>query len=251
MRSCRNRTAGRAPGSATSRPSSRAGASAWSTAPAGLAGGGLQHAELSAAAQAGHRLQHGPGLLRQGGGRRRQQPGHLGPAQVRAHRRLIPPPPGRCRSQQAIAAQRVEQLHRLVRVAARMRLDHRGQARGRGLVHAQHLGDHRGQARLRQVAQPQMPHPGPSRHRDSGAANTCAASTSSSRYAPTSSSPSIRSSLSTRSTRPRGVRPAHCRSSRNTTSGRLGEATARNAAAPARCTASVRSADPRIRRHRQ
>ena len=125
-----------------------------------LAGGGLQHAELGTPAQARHRLQHGPGLLRQGGGTRRQQPGHLGPAQVRAHRRLVPPPPGGRRGQQAVAAQRVEQLYRLIRVAARVRLDHRGQARGRGPVHAQHLGDHRGQARARQAAQPQVPHRG-------------------------------------------------------------------------------------------
>ena len=79
---------------------------------------------------------------------------------MRAHRRLVPPPPGGRRGQQAVAAQRVEQLHGLVRVAARMRLDHLGQARHRGPVHAQHLGDHGGQARLRQVAQPQVPHRG-------------------------------------------------------------------------------------------
>ena len=78
-RSWRNRIASRTPGSATSRPSSRAGPSA---APPRRAagGGGLQQAQLDPAAQACHHLQQLPRARGHGLDPRRQQPGHLGPA---------------------------------------------------------------------------------------------------------------------------------------------------------------------------
>ena len=81
-------------------------------------------------------------------------------AQVRAHGRRVPPPPAGRRGQQPVAAQRVEQLHRLVRVAGRVRLDHLGQARRRGRGHVQHLRHHGDRAGDRQVVQPQLLHPG-------------------------------------------------------------------------------------------
>ena len=79
---------------------------------------------------------------------------------MRAHGRGVPPPPGGRRGQHAVAAQRVEQLHRLVRIAGRVRLDQLGQGRRRGRIHVQHLGDHGDQTRHGQVVQPQVPHPG-------------------------------------------------------------------------------------------
>ena len=77
--------------------------------------------------------------------------------------------------------------------------------------------------------------PGISRHRASSGASGCPPSSPPSRYAATSSSPAAGSPPSTRSTNPSGGRPAHCRSSTNTTTGRPGKATARNTPAAACC----------------
>jgi len=81
-------------------------------------------------------------------------------AQGSPYRRVVPPPPGRCPGQQAIAAQRVEQLYRLIRIAVCARLDRLGQARGRRPVNTQDFGDHGDQVRARQVGQRQALHRG-------------------------------------------------------------------------------------------
>ena len=89
MRSWRNRTASRVPGSTTSTPSSSAGASGWSTTPAGCAGGRLQQARLGPPAQTRHRLDQRAGYRWHRLDPRRQQPGHFGLAQA------APAPPRR------------------------------------------------------------------------------------------------------------------------------------------------------------
>ncbi len=91
-----------------------------------------------------------------------EQPGDLGPA---AGARARPPSshchPAAVGGQHAVAAQRVEQLHGLVRVAARVRLDQpstRPAAVGRSACSmSATIVD---EARPRQVVQPQVPHPG-------------------------------------------------------------------------------------------
>ncbi len=134
-----------------------------------FAGGGLQQAHFGSPAKAGHRLHHLPGRRRHRGSTRGQQPGSLRLAQVSAHRRRIPPPPGGRRGQHAVAAQRVEQLQRLIRIAMRVRGDHLGQARRRRRVHVEHLRSHGDKTRDGQVCQPQVPHSGlftpPGHHR--------------------------------------------------------------------------------------
>ena len=74
-----------------------------------------------------------------------------------------------------------------------------------------------------------------SRHRASSGASGCVPSTSPSRQAATSSRPAVGASPSSRSTKPSAGRPAHCRSSTNTTTGRSREATARSTCAATCC----------------
>ena len=117
-----------------------------------------------------------------------------------------------------------------------MRLDHPRQPRRRGRVHVQHLRDHGDRAGDGQVLQPQLlapraapatataapPADAPHPPRLPGRRPPAAGPRSAPRSAPGPRSPS-------------GVRPAHCRSSMNTTTGRFREATARSTATPARC----------------
>ena len=169
MRSWRNRTASCAPGSTTSRPSSRAGASRCSTTPAGSAVAVCSR--LSSARPPRHAI--ASTICRDGAGRASTRaassPATSDRPRCARTAAVVPPPPGGRRGQHAVAAQRVEQLHRLVRIAGRVRFDQLDQARRRGRVHVQHLRDHGDQSSdTRQVVQPQVPHPGllaPSRQR--------------------------------------------------------------------------------------
>ena len=101
MRSWRNRTACRAPGSDHQQALVERGRQPLLHHARRLAGGGLQQAQLGPPAQTRHRLHQLPRRRRHGRDPRRQQPGHLGPAQVRAHGRGVPPPPGGGRRQHA------------------------------------------------------------------------------------------------------------------------------------------------------
>jgi hypothetical protein len=125
-----------------------------------LPGRGLQQAHLGSAAKTCHRLHHLPGRRRHGLNTRAQQPGHLGLAQAGAYGGVVPPPAGGRRRQHAVAAQRVEQFHGLVRVAGRMRSDHLDQAHRGGPVHVQHFGHHGHETRHRQVDQSEVLHSG-------------------------------------------------------------------------------------------
>ena len=121
------------------------------------AGRDPQDADLGAPAEARHRLDDQLGLGRHRRHARRQGPGHLGPAQAHAHGSPVPAPPGGRRSQRAGAAQRVEQLDDLVRIARGVLVD-RGRQIGRGSrVDAEHVGDHRHDAWRSQVLQVQVP----------------------------------------------------------------------------------------------
>ena len=161
------------------------------------------------------------------------------------YRRLVPLPHSGRRRQHTVATQHIKQLHRLIRIAGRMRADHLDQTRRRGRLHASFSATIVTRARHRQVDQPQVlsprpvhamgtaappadaPHPRPPRGRRPPAAGP---------------RPAPRSAPGRR--RRAGVRPAHCRSSTNTTSGRFREATARSTATPSRCARTCAVSDP-------
>ena len=113
----------------------------------GLAAGGLQNAQLGPPSEACHRLDHLPRRHRQGVDARRRYARGLGLVEMTPDRRVVPPPSRGRGRQQPVAAQSIEQLDGLVRVAGRLALDRPDEA-GRGVAfHVQRLGDHRDEAR--------------------------------------------------------------------------------------------------------
>jgi hypothetical protein len=124
------------------------------------AGRGAQRRHGGPPPQARHRLHQLPGLRRQGRHGCHRRAAGLGAAQAQACGGRVPAPSRGRRGQHAVTAQRVEQLHGLVRVPGGVRLDHLGQVRRRGRVRVQHLGDHGDQTGHGQVGQPQVPHTG-------------------------------------------------------------------------------------------
>ena len=126
-----------------------------------LAGRRLHDAQVDLPAEAGHDLRRRPRAGRQGLDPRHQQLGRLGPAEVGADRRDVPPPPGGGRGDEPLAAQGVEQLHGLVRVAVGMRCDRLDELRRRTPVRVHHLGDQADRGGHGQVVEVQVLHVGP------------------------------------------------------------------------------------------
>ena len=126
-----------------------------------LAGRRLHDAQVDLPAEAGHDLRRRPRARRQGLDPRHQQPGGLGPAEVGADGRDVPPPPGGGRGDEPLAAQGVQQLHRLVRVAVGMRCDRLDELRRRAPVRVHHLGDQADRGGHGQVVEVQVLHVGP------------------------------------------------------------------------------------------
>ena len=93
-------------------------------------------------------------------------------AHKRAHCGGVPPPTVGCRRQDAVAAQRVEQLDDLIRITAGEWLGQLGKGRSPRPVDVQHLSDHAQGAGFGQIFQPHTPYsrmlPPPRHHRRQG-----------------------------------------------------------------------------------